>query len=327
MNIAVIDVAAQDGGAATILEYFYSQHKSDMNNTYYYFLSTYELENTPNIKVLNFPNIKDGWHKRILFDIFGITAYLKKYDIQKVLSLQNIILPRFFGPQEVYIHNAIPFAEHRFSISESKYLWIYQNLIGALIKRSIHKADHVIVQTEWMKDAVCNTDKNAYSKVDVLFPELVLPTGYQYEKQRDAIFFYPASGALFKNHKVIIQACEILKKEGIRNYTVVFTLTGKENDEVKRLYNTALREQLNIQWIGKIERKECFDIYQKAVLLFPSYIETIGLPIYEAISVGSPLILSDCNYARSGASGYENVRYFKFDDPQALSEIIKLHIG
>lgn len=327
MNIAVIDVAAQDGGGATILEYFYSRHKTDMNNSYYYFLSTYELENTSNITVLKFPHIKEGWHKRVQFDIFEINAYLKKYNIQKVLSLQNIVLPSFSGPQEVYIHNAIPFTEHKFSFRENKYLWVYQNLIGTLIKMSIRKASHVIVQTEWMKEAVCNTDKNAYKKVEVSFPELIFPTGYKYEKQRSTVFFYPASGVLFKNHRVIVQACEILKKEGVENFTVAFTLTGNENDEIKSLYNIALCNHLNIQWLGKIEREACFDMYQKSVLLFSSYLETIGLPICEAISVGSPLILSDCNYSRNVVSDYENVKYFKYDDPQALSEIMKLHIG
>ncbi|HOA81141.1 MAG TPA: glycosyltransferase, partial [Defluviitaleaceae bacterium] len=79
---------------------------------------------------------------------------VKKYKPDKVLSLQNTIIPKVKkAKQEVYIHQSLPFVEYKFRFKENTGLWIYQNIIGRMIIRSIKKADHVIVQTEWMKKA------------------------------------------------------------------------------------------------------------------------------------------------------------------------------
>ena len=142
MNIAVVDVAARNGGAISVLKYFYEQHRQDKNNHYVYLLSTYHLDETENITVVNVPWLKRGWGSRLYFDFFGVNRYLKQYKIDEVLSLQNTILPGFRGKQTVYEHNALPFAEYRFSLSEDRRMWIYQNVIGKFMLYAIRRADH-----------------------------------------------------------------------------------------------------------------------------------------------------------------------------------------
>lgn len=322
MNILVYDVAADGGGAATILEHFYELHKQDKSNHYYYLLSTYHLENTDNITIINVAKVRKGWRNRILFDLWGAKKYLKKYHIEEVLSLQNISLPCFKGYQTVYVHNALPFAEYKFSLREDRYLWIYQNIIGSLIKRSIKKANKVIVQTEWMKDAIVKEMRKTPNNLQVVFPDIKMPEGYRYCKQENVKFFYPANSSAFKNHKLILEACKILKEKRVTNYTIVFTLNGNETSNIKEIYSKAIELGLDFKWIGSIERKKVFDWYEKSVLLFPSYIETIGLPILEARAVKSPILLSDCLYSKSIAGNYELADFFKYDDPETLAKLM-----
>ena len=52
MNILVYDIAAEEGGAVSVLKAFYEQHKEDKQNRYVYLLSTYHLEETDNITVI-----------------------------------------------------------------------------------------------------------------------------------------------------------------------------------------------------------------------------------------------------------------------------------
>ena len=272
MNILVYDVAAENGGAVSILKQFYEEHKKDTNNHYFYLLSKVSLDDTENITVINVPEVKKGWLQRILFDNFGAKKYIKQYKIDKVLSLQNNVLPCFKGEQTVYVHNALPFCEYRFSFKEDKFLWVYQNLIGFLIKRSIAKANHVIVQTEWMKKEILKRVKTQADKIKVSFPDVNLLPGYEYKEQEEKIFFYPANPSKFKNHRVILDACLKLKEQGINNYSVVFTLNGDETPEIKYIHDKAKEESLDFQWVGALNREQVFEWYTRSILLFPSYI-------------------------------------------------------
>lgn len=322
MNILVYDVAADGGGAATILSYYYRLHQQDRENHYYYLLSTYPLKNAENITVIHVPEVKKNWINRVLFDLYGAKKYLKQYEIHEVFSLQNNTLPCFPGRQVVYVHNALPFSEKKYGLFESRYLWIYQNVIGRLIKRSIRKADKVIVQTNWMKEEVCAQTGVRADKVEVSFPQFSYDAGYRYQEEELTTFFYPANAFEFKNHQVIIDACLRLKQAGFTQYRVVFTLTGAENPSIAKLKAIAEQNGLPIEWTGTMDKEHLFAAYAASVLLFPSFIETIGLPILEAMSVGAPIIAADTKYAREVVGGYQDAVFFSPTDAGKLADIM-----
>lgn len=114
MRTLVYDVAADSGGAATVLQSFYEEFKKDTENEYIFVLSVYELPETENIKVLNFPEVKKSMLHRLYFDHFVAHKLVKQYQADRVLSLQNIELPHAKVPQIVYEHNALPFSEYKF---------------------------------------------------------------------------------------------------------------------------------------------------------------------------------------------------------------------
>ena len=95
MRTLVYDVAADSGGAATVLQSFYEEFKKDTENEYIFVLSVYELPETENIKVFNFPEVKKSMLHRLYFDHFVAHKLVKKYKVDRVLSLQNIELLRF----------------------------------------------------------------------------------------------------------------------------------------------------------------------------------------------------------------------------------------
>lgn len=323
MNILVYDVAAEKGGAASIVEYFYQKHLNDKSNHYYYLLSTYQLDEAENITVINIPSIKKSWFHRIVFDYIGSRDILKKYHIDQVISLQNLSLPSYKGRQVVYVHNALPFSEYRFGILEDTKLWVYQNIIGLLMYKSIKMSDKVIVQTEWMKKAVIEQCGIEANKIEVDFPEVYVQKTLKYNYIANKnIFFYPANESIFKNHKIIIDACKILISNGCTNFEVVFTLNGNENDDILKIRNEAEKSGINVKWEGVIPRQKVFEWYEKSVLLFPSYIETIGLPIYEAMQVGTPIIITTCEYAQSIAKEYPWKKSFKYNNANQLAEIM-----
>ena len=119
MNIMVFDVPAESGGALSILNEFYNSFSIDKENNYIFVVSKPILKDTENIKILRFPWIKKSWFHRFYFDHVIAPKLIKNYNVDRVLSLQNIIIPYTNVYQTVYVHNSLPFAEYRFSIFTS----------------------------------------------------------------------------------------------------------------------------------------------------------------------------------------------------------------
>lgn len=311
-RIMVFDVPAESGGALSVLYDFYNEYKADKNNEYIFVISKPELLETENVKVLRYPWIKNSWFHRLFFDHYIAPYLIRKYKVDEVISLQNIIVPHTNVRQTVYVHNSLPFADYRFSIFEDRLLWVYQNILSKCIFKSIKKASKVIVQTKWMKEACVNKLKVGEMRIDVLYPNIDIKIKKKFIKSNVSLstFFYPASEAVFKNHKIIVEACLKLKKAGVENYKVVFTLEGNENSTLRTLYKTVKEHKLPVYFIGDLSREEVFEYYSKSVLVFPSYIETVGLPLLEAQMHETPIIVSDCNFSREILKGYENAYYF-----------------
>ena len=324
MRIMVFDVPAENGGALSVLYDFYNEYKVDQKNEYIFVVSLPELKETSNIKVLRFPWIKKSWCHRIYFDHFIAPKLIRKYKVDKVLSLQNIIIPHTRADQSVFVHNALPFSEYRFSFNKNRLLWVYQNVIGKNIMKSVKKANHVFVQTNWMKKKCIEQLQVMPEKIEVKPPKIDIEVKKTFEKTKESVstFFYPASGVVFKNHKVIVYACLMLKEEGKNDYKVIFTLKGNENEHIASLYNIVEKNELPIKFIGSLTREEVFGFYAKSTLIFPSYIETVGLPLLEAKMHNTPILASDSDYAHEIIDGYEKVEFFNPFDVSSLRNII-----
>ena len=288
MRILVYDVAADSGGAATVLQSFYEEFLQDTENEYLFVLSVYELPETDHIRVLNFPWVKKSPLHRMYFDHFAAHRLVKRYHVDKVLSLQNIELPHAGVPQIVYEHNALPFSEYRFKPWEALRPWMTQQILGRMMKGSIRRAEKVLVQTNWMKQEIVRQCRIPADKIEVKFPPVeMLKTGPYRLDENCPVFFYPANASAYKNHRTFLEACKLLQKEGYQNYEVIWTVTGDENDGIRGIRREAEKLGLPIRFRGSMPRQELFDLYARSVLVFPSYIETIGLPLLEARSVGS----------------------------------------
>ena len=329
MRIMVFDVPAESGGALSVLHEFYNEFKLDRENEYIFVLSLPELKETSNIKVLRFPWIKKGWGQRLYFDHFIAPKLISKYKVDRVLSLQNIMIPHTKVYQSVFVHNALPFSEYRFSIFKNRLLWVYQNIISRSIFSSIRRADRVIVQTNWMRD-ICVEKLNINSdKVDVIPPKLEIEVNNMFLMTKESLstFFYPASGVFFKNHSIVIDACLKLKEEGVTDYKVIFTINGDENKHIEELYTRVQENQLPVEFIGSISRDRVYDYYTNSILLFPSFIETVGLPLLEAQFFHSPIIAIDLEYSKSVLKDYTGANFFRSNNCAELSVIMRNYIN
>ncbi|WP_162848612.1 glycosyltransferase [Paenibacillus nanensis] len=324
----VFNVAAESGGALSVLNDFYEICKRDEDNEYIFVLSKPNLQGSKNVKIIKLPWIKKSWFHRLFFDHFVAPLIIKKNKADEVISLQNTIIPYIKIPQSVLVHNALPFSQYRFSLLENRVLWVYQNVLSRIIFKSIKRADRVIVQTEWMKRKCIQKLNINPNKIQVMRPEINIQVEKTYSQSNNSLvtFFYPASCATFKNHKIIIDACKKLKEEEILNFEVIFTISGRENKHASNLYSSVLENDIPVRFAGEISRDEVLEYFTKSILLFPSYIETVGLPLVEAKRFGTPILASSSEYAEEVLKDYNNVRFFNPFKSDELLELMKRKI-
>ena len=65
------------------------------------------------------------------------------------------------------------------------------------------------------------------------------------------------------------------------------------------------------------------NMYNTHVLIFPSYIESFGLPLIEAALHADVVLAADTEFSRELLSNYSNVYYYKYDNAQKLADLMK----
>jgi len=323
----VFDVPAESGGALTILREYYELATKDKDNKWVFVISTPKLIEKDNIRVLNFPWIKKTWLHRLFFDYFIAHKLVKKFEANEIISLQNIVIPKTKIKQTLYLHQPLPFIEKRYRFHENPRFWVYQNLISKLIFKSIAKADTVIVQTNWMKKSASLLSSQSMDKFQIIKPQLIFSNIIPYKKDNEkTIFFYPASAVKYKNHEVIVNACIKLNQIRYDRFLVIFTLNGNENRSIKKLKSITDSHNLPIKFIGQISNENVYKYYSKSILVFPSYVETFGLPLLEAKLHNCPILASNSSFCHEILEGYDDVSYFEIDDDVKLFELMEKHI-
>lgn len=300
------DIAASHGGGLTVLKEFYNAvRKCNDDVRWVFLLSEPYVEETDNVSVVLLPHVKPQ-KNRLIFDFITGGKLIKEYNPSLVFSLQNTITYDCGCKTVIYVHQPIPFQKtKKYSIlkaDEVEYAAI-QYVLGAIIRKSIKNADLTIVQTEWMKSAIEKVcPHQEIMQVYPSAPRVEAEANYT----RTDRFFYPTSEAPYKNNEILIRAAHRLadKYENIRA-----TLTVKGvSDSV-------------IDFIGRVPPRVVYDYYRTSCLVFPSYIETFGYPLVEAMAMRSIILAANCEYSHELLDGYENAYFF---DPFSEDELLNL---
>lgn len=329
-TILIYDVHASESGALAILNDLYNQivDYKDYTVKWVFIVSTPYYTETANIIVRRYPWIKKNWGFRYYFNKITTRLILKEFNPDKVFSLQNEGITFFKKEQLVYLHLPFILTDHVFSWNnDGKKLWLYQNILSKIIFKSLRKVDYTIVQTKWMKEALIKKGKIKEEHIIILQPDITSNNIKKYIDSKIArkSFFYPATAFTYKNHWTLLKAVKYAQDNGLLDYNVQLTISANENNYTKALYAYSTSNQQKVFFSGPIPREQVFEKYANSILLFPSYIESFGLPLLEARMTGTFIIASDTPYSREILAGYKNVAFFAELDYQTMGkEMLKL---
>lgn len=324
-TIMIYDVHASESGALAILDDLYNQIRAyeDKSVKWVFIVSVPEYQETENIAVRRFPWVKKSWGHRYYFDNVTTRTLLKEYKPDKVFSLQNKGIPFYKKEQLVYLHLPFILTDHKFDIKiDGKKLWLYQNVVSKSIFSSLRKVDKTIVQTQWMKDALIDKANVKSENIIIQQPDISSNNILSFEDRSENRnrFFYPATAFTYKNHMTLLKALDYAQNIGLNDYELILTIEENENDYTKSLVEYSKQHNLNVKFGGKIPREEVFKMYAQSVLVFPSYVESFGLPLLEARLTGTYVIASDCPFSKEILEGYEKAEFFSELDYKILAE-------
>lgn len=332
MRIVVYDIAAQKGGGGeTILKQYLETALREHQVEWWFFVSikSYQEYETDNIHIM-FVDIENSsklrsYFARKQYELFQLKSIINEIKPDEVISLQNMVVPRINCKQTVYLHQSFQFSpvKYRFTKKNERSLAFRQRIICQIIRKRLGRADKVIVQTNWMKKAVAKWANYPEDRIVVETPTVLIPITKGPREIKENYFIYPANAYLNKNHQVIIDACKILKMQGITGYRIQFTLSDTSLGLAGSLLQDIRQDNLPIDYIGHLSKDELFENYQTMVTLFPSYIETFGLPLLEARSVGGKIIASDLPFSHEILGDYGNATFVDWKDAEGWASAIK----
>ena len=328
-NIIINASASSSGGANTIINQFINNIPLD-GNVYYIFTKT-ELKNTANKRFINI-NTQGKYIKRLIWELFGIRNWLRKNKVipDLFISFQNTGI--FFNDkisQIVYYHQPVSLFNYNWKFYKriELSLFFYKNIYPFIIKLSFNKNTSFVVQLNCIKDSFSNVYNINPDRIHVIRPNFKSITQTHHFKfninKKKQHFFYPCiTISPYKNFKTIFDAIKVIPINFMENAIFHFSCTKKEINSIYDL--SSFPDSFFVFHDNKLSYEDVMSLYISVdVILFPSFIETFGLPLLEASFFNKPIIVSDLPYSREVLKNYNNVKFIKYNNHILWAESIQ----
>ena len=240
----------------------------------------------------------------------------------------------------IYLTNLPPLIKHKCkTILVQSNRFIIENfpLTGFKIKTKIRihveriffwlnnkNVDFIIVQSESMSSILKNKGV-ACEKIKIIpyknkeFQRT--EPNYNYNQDRTC-FLYIASDDPHKNHKNLIKAWCLLSGEKI--YPKLILTIDDDTELHKFIMKKIERYKLEIEIKPKLDRTKIINLYNKSTaLIYPSFIESYGLPLVEANHYGVPVLASELDYVRDIIDPEET---FDPNSAKSISRAVKRYL-
>lgn len=280
-----------------------------------------------NVTYYSFPKSRKSWLYRLYYEYIGFKKLSKKWKPYIWFSLHDTTPNVIAEKRMVYCHNTFSFYHAGIKgLFTQPSIFMFSLFSKYIHKINIKKNDWVVVQQEWLRKAF--QEMYSIRNIIVALPvqehdgSTVSPGQIELQKNQ-TVFFYPATPMIHKNFEVICKAALILEKTCIFSFEVVLTLNGTENKYAKRIYNK-YKSLKTLNFVGLLTREEVDAYYRNSdCLLFPSKIESWGLPVTEAKEQNISIFITDLPYAKESVGNYGKAKFFEPDDAVQLAEDMK----
>lgn len=286
-------------------------------------VSLFTEHNYPNTTYIEYPLIKASWLARLKFEYITCKTLSEEIKPNIWLAMHDITPNVLVDNLFVYCHNPAPFYKPTLlDFKFNKRAFAFTLFYKYLYKINILRNKAVIVQQSWISDFFSNELKA--SKVLVAKPvkQIDMVDTIPVVNSKEIKLFYPSLSRTFKNFELLLNAMDYLKNEHIDDYqkiTLFLTIDENSGDYGKYLVNKYSKLE-NVKFIGMLTRDNVNKYYDGCdIVVFPSKLETWGLPISEAKAYKKPIILADLPYAHETLGNYSSACFVDVNDHVKLA--------
>lgn len=281
-----------------------------------------------NIKYIEIRWAKKMWVNRLWCEyVFMKRLSMKLAPISLWISLHDTTPSVIAKRRVVYCHNSFPFYRWRIKDLFLDYKVVLFALFSKYIYQfNIHKNSYIIVQQNWLKKEFTQMFQLNPEKIIVAYPvgktRSIIQNNSQINKEKNSakkyVFFFPSSPGIHKNYELLCQAARKIERKGESHFEVILTIDGTKNKYDKLI----VRKYGNIKslrFVGFLTMQAIAEYYAKVdCLVFPSKMESWGLPISEFSVTEKPMLLADLPYAHTAAVNSKKTAFF---NPYKVEEL------
>jgi glycosyltransferase involved in cell wall biosynthesis len=326
-KIVVSGVNVREAGALSIFRDALASLAEEYSDRYEIvaLVKSRDLYDTAGVTYIEFPQIMHSWLARVRFEYWTAKKLSAQLNPKVWVSMHDMTPNVTADVRAVYCQNASPF--YRPTLSEFFLDWrfgMFSLFYRYLYRINIHANQYVIVQQDWMRQEF----RRLYGtrNVIVAHPESHVSNAWAAntdpEMRRPYSFFYPMFPRTYKNPELCLQAARILESRGFDQFELWITFSAAVNKYAAQVVKE-FDDVRSVRWLGVVPRERILELYSEAdCLMFPSRLETWGLPISEFRGFDKPMLLADMPYAHETAAGHSQVRFFDPQDANALADLM-----
>ncbi len=276
------------------------------------------------VKIIEYAYPKKFWLLRAWFEYVHCKRISSKINADIWIALHDMTPNVCTKKQVVYCHNPAPFYKLKFREAILEKTLVFFNLFyDFFYRKNIHKNKYVIVQQQWLRKEFATRYNINDKDIIVAHPEVHPPPPItnSIDKSRKFSFLYPSFPRVFKNFEVLLRAAEdlFIKRS---DFEVLITVKGTENAYAKWLSKN-FSHLACARFIGLQKRENMWKLYNESdCLVFPSKLETWGLPVTEMKFYDKPLLVARERYAYETVGEYKKCCFFESSDYKQLSSLM-----
>lgn len=284
-----------------------------------------ELVDFPNIEYIETQWPKKRWTNRLWYEYITMKKISRELTpVELWFSLHDTTPSVIARKRAVYCHNSFSFYKWKLhDLFFAPKIALFAIFTKYIYKTNIHRNNYLVVQQEWFRQAMSKMFNFNPKQIIIAPPNFEKPEIISLKMDDSEVytFIYAASPNSHKNFEIICKAVDVLENQyNIKNFKVYITIKGDENKYARWLYEKWSKLDC-LDFIGFVDKKELSVYYTKSnCLVFPSKVETWGLPISEFLEYNKPMLLADLPYAHETAMGGKHVAFINPDDVSDLSK-------
>jgi alpha-1,3-rhamnosyl/mannosyltransferase len=266
-----------------------------------------------------------GFVGRLAWEQRTLPRIAETWQADVLLSFGSFVPLRGSCPSVLEAGNALPFTRAYWQVMrrEPARRRLEERARWALLRASLRAAERILTPTRAMRQDVVTRLPDLVPKVDVALWG-VAPVFHAARWQQpagDDVLGVSKHG-INKEFDVLVAALPQLRR---RWHGVRLVLTGTANESRWSRHTARLAQRLGVSeqvcFAGDVPNRDIPTLIQSArLLVFPTWCESFGLPLAEALAMGAPAVAADIPACRE--VGGDAAGYYAAGDARSLSEAI-----